>query len=96
MFIVNPKKQFQKIDRESFLINNEKTGIWMFNDGMAECGLIDWCRQFGDKEGIMLDIGAHIGTYSWSLANEFSKVVAFECNTPVFNCMCGNIYLKSL
>ena len=46
--------------------------------GLFECGLIDWCRQFGASDKTFLDIGAHSGTYALSLAGVFDRVYAFE------------------
>lgn len=38
---------------------------------------IDICKTLG-RDGVALDIGAHIGTWSYYLAHHFKKVVAWE------------------
>ena len=46
--------------------------------GLFEAGLIEWCKQFCKPDKIMLDIGAHTGTYALSLASKSKNVYAFE------------------
>ena len=66
-----------------------------FEDGIPEKTLIDWTNsQFN---GItFLDIGAHVGTWSASLADNFERIIAFEPQLDVYNCLCGNIALNAL
>jgi hypothetical protein len=46
--------------------------------GLYEKYLIDWTKQFCNKNQNMLDIGAHSGTYTVSLADCCKHVYAFE------------------
>jgi FkbM family methyltransferase len=97
MYIVNPKKEFLKINPESFFINNQEVGAWMFSSGVPEWGHIQWCIENFIKPDLnFVDIGAHIGTYSWSIAPYANQVYSFECNPEVYNCLCANIFLKDL
>lgn len=97
MYILNPKKQFIKLDPDSFFTNNSEVGAWMFSSGIPEWGHIQWCIQnFINSEVNFVDIGAHIGTYSWTIAPHAKHTYSFECNPEVYNCFCANIFLKDL
>jgi len=62
--------------------------------GLFEGSLIQWCAQFGDASKIMLDIGAHTGTYGLTLAHKFKRVVCFEPQKATFYALCGSIALS--
>lgn len=97
MYVVEPGKSFYKVPDDSFFINDLETGKWMFNSGIPEKNYINWIiENFRDNEKNFVDVGAHIGTYSWSLAPHFSRTYSFECNPEVYNCLCANIFLKGL
>lgn len=97
MYIVNPEKEFRTVDPDSFFINNFEVGKWMFSSGIPEFGHIQWCVQnLISKDKNFVDIGAHIGTYSWSIAPYANHTYSFECNPEVYNCLCANIFLKGL
>jgi FkbM family methyltransferase len=96
-YIINPKKRFEKLEETSFLINDFEVGKWMFDTHISELPLIEWCRDnFKNGQGNFVDIGAHIGTWSWLLAPFFNHVYSFEPNKHVYNHMCGNIAIKNL
>ena len=65
-------------------------------NGLFEKGLIEWCKQFGDGSKVMLDIGAHTGTYSLCLANKFSQVHSFEPQKMTYYALCGSVALSGL
>lgn len=62
--------------------------------GLFEKYLMEWCKQFGDKNKIFLDIGAHSGTYSLTLAKYFKDVHAFEPQRSTFYTLCGSVALS--
>ena len=64
--------------------------------GLFECQLIEWSKQFANQDKIFLDIGAHTGTYSISLAYKFERVVAFEPQLSTYNALCGSVALSGL
>lgn len=64
--------------------------------GLFEASLIKWCEQFGDPTKIMLDIGAHTGTYAISLAPKFRKVVCFEPQKATYYALCGSVAMSGL
>ena len=67
---------------------------YYIENGLFEKYLIDWCKQFGDKNKTFLDIGAHSGTYSLSLANYFKDIHAFEPQRSTFYTLCGSVALS--
>ena len=64
--------------------------------GLFENGLIEWCKQFCRKDQNILDIGAHSGTYTISLANYSKHVYAFEPQKMTFYSLCGSVALSNI
>lgn len=64
--------------------------------GLFEKSLIDMCKLFCQKDQNMLDIGAHSGTYTVSLANYTKHVHSFEPQKMTFYSLCGSIALSGL
>lgn len=86
-----------------FFINKSRSYILPYNNlnyynsyGLFENGIITWCRQFCSNQGVFLDIGAHTGTYSISLANSCKKVYAFEPQLMTYYALCGSVALSNL
>lgn len=91
MYLISAEGETQKVNSTSFFINSENQARWI------EWDLIRWCiENFAKPNSTFIDIGAHIGTYAWSLAPHVEKTWAFECNPDVYNCLCANIFLKGL
>jgi FkbM family methyltransferase len=65
-------------------------------NGLFESGLIEWSKQFCKKDKIFLDIGAHTGTYSISLAHLCSQVFAFEPQRATYYALCGGVAMSGL
>jgi len=63
--------------------------------GLFEKSLIEWCKQFGRKDKIFLDIGAHTGTYAISLSDLYRKVYAFEPQRMTYYSLCGSVALSN-
>ena len=64
--------------------------------GLFESMLIDWVKQYCNKDKIMLDIGAHTGTYSLSLAPYCKHVYAFEPQKMTYYALCGGVALSNM
>lgn len=64
--------------------------------GLFENQLIEWCKQFCSPETNVLDIGAHSGTYSISLAGVSNRVYAFEPQKMTYYALCGSVALSGL
>lgn len=65
-------------------------------NGLFEKELIEWCKQLCSKDKIMLDIGAHTGTYSISLAEYCKSVYAFEPQRMIYYSLCGGVALSNI
>jgi FkbM family methyltransferase len=78
----------------TFLMNNDNSGrCQMHQVGIPEYEIIKWAKQFGNKEKRFIDCGAHMGTYSLLLADEFKHVEAFEAQRRTYLQLCGNIFI---
>lgn len=66
------------------------------NNGLFEKYLIQWCKQFCNKDKNMLDIGAHSGTYSISLADHCKHIYAFEPQKMTYYSLCGSVALSNI
>lgn len=64
--------------------------------GLFESELIDWCKQFCNRNSIVLDIGAHTGSYAISLARFARRVCAFEPQKQTYYALCGGVALSGL
>jgi hypothetical protein len=65
-------------------------------NGLYEKNLIEWCKQFCSKEKNMLDIGAHSGTYTISLADNCNHVYSFEPQQMTYYALCGSVALSNI
>jgi len=82
--------------RKTMFFPERGVAKWFYESGIAERGVIDWAAQFADPSKVFLDIGAHVGTYAWSLAPKFEHTYAFECNPKVFCYLAANVALHNL
>ncbi len=64
--------------------------------GLFEKHLIDWSKQFCDSSKVFLDIGAHTGTYSVTLAHCCKHVYAFEPQRMTYYALCGSVALSGI
>tara|TARA_R110001606_G_scaffold96838_2_gene214240 strand:- start:69 stop:824 length:756 start_codon:yes stop_codon:yes gene_type:complete len=63
---------------------------------VPEAAVIQWCKKFTNKDKDFVDIGAHIGTYTWNLAPDFKHTYSFEPTKVTYNFLCSNILIKGL
>jgi len=66
------------------------------SNGLFESSLIEWSTQFCSKDKIMLDIGAHTGSYGVSLSRFSKKVYCFEPQRMTYYALCGSVALSNL
>jgi FkbM family methyltransferase len=64
--------------------------------GLYEKSLMEWCKQFCGKDKNMLDIGAHSGTYTISLADQCKHVYSFEPQKMTYYSLCGSVALSGI
>jgi len=78
-------------DKHSGLQFCIKTGTTLGSDivsnGIQEYSLIKWCEQFLTSQGIFVDVGAHMGTYSILLQKKCKEVYTFEPQRSTFDCL---------
>ncbi len=65
-------------------------------NGLFENQLIEWTKQLCSPDKVFLDIGAHTGTYTLSLANLCKHVYSFEPQKMTYYALCGSIALSNL
>ena len=63
---------------------------------VPEADLIQSMRQYIFPNKTFVDVGAHIGTYTWILGPYAQKVYAFEPTQRIYNHLCANIMIKDL
>jgi FkbM family methyltransferase len=90
-------------ENQIVFLNNSKTYILphvniehYIKYGLFESNLIDWVKQFCNKEKIFLDIGAHSGTYSICLAENCKHVYSFEPQKMTYYTLCGSVALSNI
>jgi len=90
-------------ENQIVFLNNSKTYIlpqvnieYYMKHGLFESNLIDWTRQFCNKEKNFLDIGAHSGTYSICLADSCKHVYSFEPQKMTYYTLCGSVALSNI
>lgn len=85
------------INRPCFIYNNfQNASQWIFDRGIPERNLIDWCKEFLDSTKAFIDVGAHVGSYSILLSPFCSKVYSFEPQRNTFYQLCGSIALNNI
>ena len=62
--------------------------------GLFENGLIEWSKQFCNRDSIFLDIGAHTGSYAITMAPHAKMVYAFEPQRMTYYALCGGVALS--
>ncbi len=90
-------------NNQIFFINKRQTYLmpsvnhtYYAERGLFENNLIEWTKQFCQKDQLFLDIGAHTGSYAITLAPYASKVLAFEPQKMTYYALCGGVALSGL
>ena len=65
-------------------------------NGLFENQLIEWSKQLCSKDKVFLDIGAHTGTYTVSLASYCKHVYSFEPQKMTYYALCGSVALSNI
>lgn len=106
-YIILTKEQddplYDNTNNQCFHINKPLTylmpsinHVYYAQHGLFENSLIDWCKQFCNKNSLFLDIGAHTGSYAISLARYSKRVYAFEPQKMTYYALCGGVALSCL
>ena len=98
MHFINSNKKYADLSSESFFAPESMLEFINDNGGLLpEADLIAFAqKEFSNSGKSFVDIGAHIGSYTFELANSFEHVHSFEPAQEAYNYLCSNIALKSL
>lgn len=104
-FILSKEKNKDFVDNNNnsiISLNNKYNFILPYNNiyyyiqnGLFENELIGWCKELCNKDKVMLDIGAHTGTYSIYLSNYCKMLYAFEPQKMTYYSLCGSVSLSN-
>jgi FkbM family methyltransferase len=92
----NTDNQLVYLNRRKIFLLPEINIDYYSKNGLFECQLIEWCKQFCKPDQIFLDIGAHTGTYSISLAEHCREVYSFEPQRATYYALCGGVALSNI
>ena len=90
ILVKNSEKDFILVKNSNEKNSNEK------NFKLKENSLIEWCEQLCSPDKVFLDIGAHTGEFTISLADKCKKVYAFEYEQMIYYALCGGVALSNL
>jgi len=99
MYLLSPNKHFEciRVDETMLFFPEKKTADWFYASGIPEHKLIQWTlNTLISPDKVFIDIGAHVGTYSWMCGKKALHTHAFECNPRVFCYLAANIALHGL
>jgi FkbM family methyltransferase len=91
----NKQNQIMCLHGKTYILPKNNLDYYI-NHGLFENGLIEWCKQFCRKDQNILDIGAHSGTYTVSLADYSKHVYAFEPQKMTYYSLCGSVALSNI
>jgi FkbM family methyltransferase len=91
----NDKNQVICLRENVYILPKNNINYYVQN-GLFEKSLMEWCRQFCKNDQNMLDIGAHTGTYTISLAENCKHVYSFEPQKMTFYALCGSVALSNI
>lgn len=91
----NNNNQILYLDENVYILPKNNIDYYILN-GLFENNLIEWCKQFCSKDKNMIDIGAHTGTYTVSLAQYSNHVFCFEPQKMTYYSLCGSVALSNL
>lgn len=83
------------INSASYILPEPNMAYYIQN-GLFEKHLIEWSKQFCRKDKNMLDIGAHSGTYTVSLAQHCNHIYSFEPQKMTYYSLCGSVALSNI
>jgi FkbM family methyltransferase len=78
-----------------YLLPNEATeNLFRYHGGEPERDVIEWAATFLDPTKAFLDIGSHVGSYTFNYATRCAAVHAFEPQLDILHMLCGGIALN--
>lgn len=92
----NDNNQIIYLNKNHNYILPETNINYYIKNGLFESHLIEWSKQFCKKDKIMLDIGAHSGTYTIALSKYNKHIYSFEPQKMTYYALCGSVALSNL
>jgi len=98
MHFISSNKKYENLNSDSFFAPESMLRFFDNNGGLLpEADLIAFAQKELSNSGkSFVDIGAHVGSYTFELANFFNHVHSFEPSREAYNYLCSNIALKDL
>lgn len=97
VFLQLPHSSPNPKDPQLFFFPEKSVASWFFRDGIAERSLINWITDtFIDPTKVFVDIGAHVGTYTWICGKRAKHTYSFECSPKTFCYLAANVALHEL
>jgi FkbM family methyltransferase len=97
LFLKMPNTNEDLKERQLLFFPEVNVAKWFYESGIAEKNLIHWiCDNLIKEEKNFLDIGAHVGTYSFICGKKANHTYSFECNPKIFCYLAANIALHKL
>jgi FkbM family methyltransferase len=91
----NSENQIVFLNRSQTFILPQINLEYYSKHGLFENQLIEWSKQFCKEDKVFLDIGAHTGTYSISLAPHCKEIHSFEPQKMTYYALCGSVALSN-
>ena len=97
LFLRLPSTSTNYKDKQLILFPEISVAKWFYESGIAERSLINWVTEtFVSDSKNFIDIGAHIGTYSWTCGKKAQHTYAFECSPKTFCYLAANVALQNM
>jgi FkbM family methyltransferase len=97
IFVTLPSVSPNIKENQPLFFPEETTAIWFYQEGMAEKKLIEWVYEnMITSDKAFIDIGAHVGTYTWTCGKKASHTYSFECSPKTFCYLAANVALHRL
>jgi FkbM family methyltransferase len=98
MFVAFPTPRYASGESKLTYFHLEKQAAeWIYRNDVTEKPLIFWAiDKFARPDKNVVDIGAHLGIYTWTFANHVNHVYSFECNPKTFCYLAANVALHGV
>lgn len=96
LFLRLPAPPASLKEPQCLLFPEQSVAKWFYESGLAERGLIEWAAESLSSEKVFVDIGAHVGTYTWMCGKRAAHTYAFECSPKTFCYLAANVALHDL
>ena len=97
LFVTLPSPSATMNDKQLLFFPEKGVAKWFYESGMAERNLTQWIHDtMISSEKAFVDIGAHVGTFTWTCGKKAAHTYSFECSPKTFCYLAANIALHNL